>query len=996
VKRVSFFVAVTSFVCLFLSSPLLAQVSFFQPPAYAGLGNVFVADFNGDAKPDLLTADGTLNLGNGDGTFKLGTPLSGTPLAVADFNGDGKQDVLEQGTGTLLVLLGNGDGTFQPAVSTASGAALSAVGVADLNGDGHVDVVGVFNGMLIVYLGKGDGTFAPGVSYSMGNTTAGVLTLGDFNGDHKTDVVLSIPGDNAAGQEIVLLGNGDGTFQAAKASVGVANLTYVVAGDFNGDGKADLAISASGVCNGTCTVPASIYILRGNGDGTFQAPTSAITGSGPLAAADLNGDGKLDLFVTSDPTVGQVYLGNGDGTFSNTISYFLAAHQSVVATGDFNSDGKIDLIAGNDVLLGNGNGTFQGVPFGAVPNHPSVAVTGRFDKTGSPGVAVVSNQQIGTTYFYNVYILSNDGKGALSRAHTYALQAPGAGTVTTDINGDGNLDLIVFGSDPTTNNWSYSVLLGNGDGSFQPPVYHPQNTPGSAGPSTIVVADFNGDHKPDIAVGLAGGAGTLALLRGNGDGTFAAPAYFYDGDASYLVSADFNGDGKLDIAAGGVAGTAILYGNGDGTFQAAVFPPSLGGFAVQSSADFNNDGNADLVSTGGVALGKGDGTFTLVPLSVPSNLIYSLDGVADLNGDGKADLLITSSTATGHPTQDGTLLGNGDGTFGSVINVPGAALNDPVAPPSLLTADMNGDGRPDIVFPWLSATNGVVVLLNVSAPGFGLSANTLSPASVTAGNSATSTVTVSPMSGFTGSVTLACLGLPSGASCQFAPAFVPSGSNSSALTVTTTTAATAGTYSIQVHGTAGSLTTTATLSLVVQAAAASDFTIAPPTPATQTITAGQNAKFTLALTPTGSFSGTVNLTCAITPAATPPPTCTLSSASVQITGSGAQSVTATVATTAPTTTRATPPLNLPTPSLPLLWTATLLSLAWLLLRYRKRQPILAPLLLVLASASLAGCGGGSSPSPTPIPGTPSGTYTATVTASSGNSTHATTVQVTVQ
>ena len=115
-KRESLALAVICLMFGFVSLSAQAQVSFFQPPTYAGSGNVFVADFNGDGKTDILTSDGTMNLGNGDGTFKLGTPVSvssGQVLAVADFNGDGKPDVLEQGTGTLLVLLGNGDGTFQ-------------------------------------------------------------------------------------------------------------------------------------------------------------------------------------------------------------------------------------------------------------------------------------------------------------------------------------------------------------------------------------------------------------------------------------------------------------------------------------------------------------------------------------------------------------------------------------------------------------------------------------------------------------------------------------------------------------------------------------------------------------------------------------------------------------------------------------------------------------------------------------------------------------------
>src|SRR3984885_9847091 len=140
-----------------------AQVNFSTPPKFAGTGPMFVADFNGDGKPDILTSDGTLNLGNGDGTFTTGTPVSGTALAVADFSGDGKPDVLEAGTGTLLVLLGNGDGTFQPPVTTNSGASLTAVAAIDLNGDGKADVVGIFNNTLRVYLANGDGTFAAGV-----------------------------------------------------------------------------------------------------------------------------------------------------------------------------------------------------------------------------------------------------------------------------------------------------------------------------------------------------------------------------------------------------------------------------------------------------------------------------------------------------------------------------------------------------------------------------------------------------------------------------------------------------------------------------------------------------------------------------------------------------------------------------------------------------------------------------------------------------------------
>src|SRR5690348_1533007 len=147
-KHVCLAVSLFCAISVALAGAAHAQVSFFQAPSFAGTGSVFVADFNGDGKPDIVVSDGTMNLGNGDGTFSPGTPISGTSssnpvLAVADFNGDGRPDVLEQGSGTLLVLLGNGDGTFQAPVSSPTVQGLGRVAAVDLNGDGEVDVVGM-------------------------------------------------------------------------------------------------------------------------------------------------------------------------------------------------------------------------------------------------------------------------------------------------------------------------------------------------------------------------------------------------------------------------------------------------------------------------------------------------------------------------------------------------------------------------------------------------------------------------------------------------------------------------------------------------------------------------------------------------------------------------------------------------------------------------------------------------------------------------------------
>jgi FG-GAP-like repeat len=361
-----------------LSLPMQGQVPSSVLLIFAGSGFVFVADFNGDGKPDLLASDGTMNLGNGDGTFTPGTnvtvPLGGI-WAVGDFNGDGKPDILEQGTGTLLVLLGNGDGTFQKtAISTVIGTTLMWPVAADLNGDGKADLIGVSNNTLPVYLSNGDGTFAAGVPLQPGNDASCCLfSLGDFNGDSKTDVavVTSEVGGTSdiPGQEIVLLGNGDGTFQPAKTSVGsILYPDYAAVGDVNADGKTDLAVNGCDLVYG-CTV----YISLANGDGTFQTPYELVSGTPPplrtgtLTGADFNGDGTMDLIWgqlgnPGNPVVAKIYLAKGDGTFSNTTSYLLnPVSLSGAAVADFNGDGKPDVAMGNTVLLGNGDGTFRGI-----------------------------------------------------------------------------------------------------------------------------------------------------------------------------------------------------------------------------------------------------------------------------------------------------------------------------------------------------------------------------------------------------------------------------------------------------------------------------------------------------------------------------------------------------------------------------------------------------------------------------------------------------------
>lgn len=1008
------FLAVRLFIPLAILGALVpvahSQVTFNTPPTWLdGTGPIFVADFNG--KPSILSASGNLGLGNGNGTFTPGTTVSGTTLAVADFNGDGKPDLLQLGTGSLQVLLGNGDGTFQAPVITNIGATLTVVAAADLNGDGKADAVGIFSNSLYVYLSNGDGTFAAGVPYSLGTIqglSSALIEFGDFNSDQKTDVALIVSG--APGEEIALLGNGDGTLQTTlHTSVGVTGSTQftapVVLGDFNGDGKLDIATLEINLTTSP-PPPGTVSLMLGNGDGTFQAPTAVFTFQysgvsltiepATLAAADVNNDGKLDLVVVGD-AIG-VYLGNGNGTFSSSPSYYdpFSPGGFQIAIADFNLDGKPDIAIDGQILLGNGNGTFQGIPAVLLQGGAGPDVVGAFVKNGAPGVAVIPSVPGGVNPGTSLQIWANDGAGNLTLAHTYTLPQPGYVMATADVNGDGNLDLVVEGADPTSQDWSYMVLLGNGDGSFQTPVLHQQAAQATELAYPIVIADFNNDHKLDLA--FAQGNQTFAVLLGNGDGTFGAPSYVFDGDGGWIVSADFNGDGNQDIAEGGASGLALVPGNGNGTFQNATFPytSEISGLLT---GDMNGDGKVDLIGYGAgiqVLLSNGNGTFNaLAPLADGD---FSPDplALADFNGDGKLDVL--AILYVGSVANDLIYLGNGDGTFDpSQILVPYVG-NPPHVPPQIIqVADMNGDGKPDLVVESHASTMFVLLNTTVSVAGASFSPNSVTFPSQQVGSSSSSTpVTLTNTGAIALTVTGVTLaGANAGEFTQTNNCTTVQPLTTCTINVTfTPTAAGAVSANLAITDNAGTGSQIVTLSGT--GTAAPDFTIGMASGSnSSTISAGQTATFSLALTPAGIFSGTVNLTCSLTPAVTPAPVCSVP-ASVTITGGSASSVTVTVATTAAGSANYPPPAILP-PGIGLLaWTLALGASGWLFVGKQRRRAL--PATMTVLAITLAGCGGSSSSMPpsSGSKGTPAGTYTATITATSGSLSHQTILTVTVQ
>jgi hypothetical protein len=372
-------------------------LSFANAVAYDTGGNganaVAIADVNGDGKPDLVVTNwcayssctvpgnnvGVL-LGNGDGTFQAAVVyasggLYADSVVVADVNGDGKPDLLVANCGTgnnthcvgasgnVGVLLGNGDGTFQPVVNYALGGyGATSVAVADLRGDGKLDLLVAGDcaggGCVGVLLGNGDGTFHPVVTYNSGGISALAVAVGDVNGDSHPDVVVAnqcVDSTCTSSNVGVLLGNGDGTFQAAVdyGSGGLFSDSVAIA-DVNGDHKPDLIVANS---FGSAAGLGNVGVLLGNGDGTFQTAVpylSGAFGAASVAVADVNGDGKPDLVVANcasgNNCVGTgnvgVLLGNGDGTFQTAVTYGGGGNAPFgVAVADVNGDGKPDIVA---------------------------------------------------------------------------------------------------------------------------------------------------------------------------------------------------------------------------------------------------------------------------------------------------------------------------------------------------------------------------------------------------------------------------------------------------------------------------------------------------------------------------------------------------------------------------------------------------------------------------------------------------------------------------
>ena len=600
-----------------------------------------------------------------------------------------------------------------------SGVTSTLIGVGDLNGDGRPDILYQSSAQIAT----GNGTFktiAESTTFPQG------AILADMNGDKKLDVVVALPAnetcdtdpagdpfcfvDSDAALE-VYFGNGDGTFHfgggldLGQEGAGLGTLAVL---DVNGDGRLDAIASFSGNPGDSNSTKA--FVLINDGTANFTLAPGTFGNWNVLASGDFNRDGKIDLVAGPGPTI---LYGKGDGTFTIGPSYAINADGAVV--GDFNHDGYLDVAVssysnGIYALWGNSTGFAapkQVFPFGAsYLQAADLNHDGYLDliAASASSLDVYTNQRNGT--FSSPRVFAASGNNYYPSQFGFA-----------DFNRDGYLDIA----------FQNEVAYGTAGASFQDPIITQ-----SAHAGGVVTADFNGDGIDDVAVtNIATGA--VTVFTGSGKGYFNAGKTYAGGVlAGDLAAGDVNGDGVMDLVVtrgidspvSGAYDVSVFLGNGDGTFRSAISSKVLGSPAAKTynrqsfAVDVNHDGKADLIGYWGVALGKGDGTFA-APKPFPSQALpVRALAVGDINHDGNQDIIVGQFTnATIY-----TLLGDGHGGF-TVKNTEKLNYTYPQIN-ALTLGDINGDGTLDLIYdysasPSIGPYDRIVVEFNDGSGTFG-------------------------------------------------------------------------------------------------------------------------------------------------------------------------------------------------------------------------------------------------------------------------------------